>query len=152
MDTIDFKILEILQTNGRISNIDLAQQVNLSPTPCLKRLRKLEQSGVISGYRATVDPTKLGINISSMVLIRMNDHTRESVNKFAEAVKKIPAITECYMATGRVDYVARIHAKDFKHYEEIIRNDIARLPNIMSMETLFVIGDSITDNVIKFDS
>jgi len=152
MDKTDYKILEILQKNGRISNIDLAEQVNLSPTPCLKRLRKLENTGVISGYRATVDPTKIGINISSMVLIRMNDHTRESVNEFAKAVKKIPAITECYMATGRVDYVARIHARDFKHYEEIIRDGIARLPNIMSMETLFVIGDSIQDNIIKFDA
>jgi len=74
------------------------------------------------------------------------------VNEFAKAVKKIPAITECYMATGRVDYVARIHARDFKHYEEIIRDGIARLPNIMSMETLFVIGDSIQDNIIKFDA
>ena len=151
MDKTDHKIIEILQCNGRISNIDLAQQVNLSPTPCLKRLRKLEQTGVISGYRATVDPTKIGVNISSLVLIRMNDHTRESVNTFAKAVKKIPAITECYMATGRVDYIAKIYARDFKHYEEIIRDDIARLPNIMSMETLFIIGDNMQDNIIKLD-
>ncbi len=151
MDKTDHKIIEILQGNGRISNIDLAQQVNLSPTPCLKRLRKLEQTGVISGYRATVDPTKIGVNISSLVLIRMNDHTRESVNTFAKAVKKIPAITECYMATGRVDYIAKIYARDFKHYEEIIRDDIARLPNIMSMETLFIIGDNMQDNIIKLD-
>ncbi|MEP1231298.1 MAG: Lrp/AsnC family transcriptional regulator [Litorimonas sp.] len=149
MDKTDHKILEILQKNGRISNIDLAEQVNLSPTPCLKRLRKLESSGVISGYRAVVDPTKIGVNISSLVLIRMNDHTRESVNRFVKAIKKISAITECYMATGRVDYIARIYARDFKHYEEIIRDDIARLPNMMSMETLFIIGDNMQDNIIR---
>jgi len=150
MDKTDLKILEILQKNGRTSNADLAEQINLSPTPCLKRLRKLEKTGVITGYHAALDPIKAGFNISGLVLIKMSDNTRESVNAFNHAVSKIPSITECYMATGRIDYVARIYAKDFNDYEAIIRDDIARLPNIMSMETLFIFGNCVPDNSIKF--
>lgn len=150
MDQTDLKMLEILQKNGRTSNADLAQQINLSPTPCLKRLRKLEKTGIITGYHAALDPIKAGFNISGLVLIKMSDNTRESVNAFNHAVNKIPAITECYMATGRIDYVARIYAKDFNDYEAIIRDDIARLPNIMSMETLFLFGNCVPDNSIKF--
>ena len=150
MDKTDYKMLEILQKNGRTSNADLADQVNLSPTPCLKRLRKLEKSGIIKGYKATLDTAKAGFNISSLVLIKMSDNTRESVNAFTKAVNKIPAITECYMATGRIDYVARVYARDFGEYEAIIRDDIARLPNIMSMETVFLFSNCVPDDSLKF--
>ena len=150
MDKTDLKIIELLQRNGRTSNTDLAEHVNLSPTPCLKRLRKLEKTGVITGYHAALDPIKVGYNISALVLIKMSDNTRESVNAFNVAVNKVPSITECFMATGRIDYVAKIYAKDFNHYEAIIRDDIARLPNIMSMETVFIFGNCIPDNSIKF--
>ena len=150
MDAIDFKMLEILQRNGRISNADLAEQVNLSPTPCLKRLRKLEKSGVITGYKAMLDTTKVGFNISSLILIKMSDNTRESVNEFTEAINKIPSITECYMATGRIDYVARVYAKNFADYEAIIRDDIARIPNIRDMETVFLFSNCVPDESLKF--
>lgn len=150
MDRTDYKMLEILQKNGRTSSANLAEQVNLSPTPCLKRLRKLEKSGVITGYKATLDTAKVGFNISSLVLIKMSDNTRESVNEFTKAISKIPSITECYMATGRVDYVARVYARDFADYESIIRDDIARLPNIKDMETLFLFSNCVPDDSLKF--
>lgn len=149
MDKTDYKMLEILQKDGRISSADLAKEVNLSPTPCLKRLRKLENSGVIKNYKAVLDTTQLGFNISSLVLIKMSDNTRESVNAFTKAVSKIPAITECYMSTGRVDYVARVYAKDFADYEAILRDDIARLPNIRDMETLFLFSNCVPDDSLK---
>ena len=139
MDKTDYKILEILQKNGRISNTDLSNEVSLSPTPCLKRLRKLENNGIIKGYKAVLDAPKAGFNISSLVLIKMNDNTRESVNAFTAAVNKVSAITECYMTTGRIDYVARVYARDFVEYEAILRDDIARLPNIRDMETLLFV-------------
>ena len=149
MDKTDYKMLEILQKDGRISSADLAKEVNLSPTPCLKRLRKLENSGVIKNYKAVLDTAQLGFNISSLVLIKMSDNTRESVNAFTKAVSKIPAITECYMSTGRVDYVARVYAKDFADYEAILRDDIARLPNIRDMETLFLFSNCVPDDSLK---
>ena len=150
MDKTDYKILEILQKNGRVSNTDLSTEVGLSPTPCLKRLRKLENSGIIKGYKAVLDAPKAGFNISSLVLIKMNDNTRESVNAFTEAVNKVSAITECYMSTGRIDYVARVYARDFVEYEAILRDDIARLPNIRDMETLFLFSNCVPDDSLKF--
>ncbi len=152
MDRTDYKMLDILQKRGRISSADLAKEINLSPTPCLKRLRKLENSGIIKGYKADLDASKLGFNISSLVLIKMADNTRESVNAFTEAVRKVPSITECYMSTGRVDYVARVFAKDFADYEAILRDDIARLPNIKDMETLFLFSNCVPDDSLKFDA
>ena len=152
MDMTDYKILEILQKNGRISNTDLSSEISLSPTPCLKRLRKLEKDGIIKGYKAVLDAPKAGLTISSLVLIKMSDNTRESVNAFTKAVNKISAITECYMSTGRIDYIVRVYARDFVEYEAILRDDIARLPNIREMETLFLLGNCVPDDSIKFGS
>lgn len=149
LDRIDYKIIEILQKDGRTKNIDLAQQVNLSVTPCLKRVKKLEALGIISGYRAVIDETKAGLNICSLVLIKLENNTRNAVDEFSAAVGKIPAITECYLTTGRTDYVARVYAKDFEHYETIIKDDLAELPHLDSMETLFLFSNVKPGAAIK---
>jgi len=149
LDRIDCKILEILQKSGRITNADLAERVNLSPTACLKRVKKIESSGVIKGYKAVLDPEKLGYNINGLVLLKIGDTTRKAVLAFSEALKEIPAITECHMSTGRTDYVARIYAKDFHDYEAIVKDDLARLPNIVSMETLFLFSNLSPDDTFK---
>lgn len=150
LDRIDQKILEILQVNGRITNADLAEKINLSPTACLKRVKKIESSGVIKGYKAILDPEKLGYNINGLVLLKIGDTTREAVLAFSEELKEIPAITECHMSTGRTDYVARIYAKDFHDYETIVKDDLARLPNIVSMETLFLFSNLAPNDNFKF--
>lgn len=150
LDKIDKKILEILQKEGRITNADLAERVNLSPTPCLKRVRKLEATGVIKGYKAEIDPERVGYNINGIVLLRIGDTSREAVLAFGDAVQQIPTITECHMTTGRTDYVARIYAKDFHDYESIIKDKLARLPNIVSMETLFLFSNVVSDGNLKF--
>jgi len=151
LDRADQKILEILQRDGRITNSDLAEKINLSPTACLKRVKKIESSGIIKGYKAVLDPEKLGYNMSGLVLLKIGDTTREAVLAFSEALKEISAITECHMSTGRTDYVARIYAKDFHDYEAIVKDDLARLPNIVSMETLFLFSNLTPDDSFKFD-
>jgi len=113
---IDQKILRILQANGRITNADLAEKINLSPTACLKRVKKIESSGIIKGYKAVLDPEKIGYHIHGLVLLKIGDTTREAVLAFSEALREIPAITECDMSTGRTDYVARVYARDFHDY------------------------------------
>ena len=146
LDKIDHKILEELQRDGRMTNTDLAERVNLSATPCLKRVKKLEKAGVIKGYKAVIDQEKLGYNMTGIILMKIGDTSREAVDAFGEAVKKIPAITECHMTTGRIDYFARVFAKDFRHYETIIKDDVGRLPNIVSMETLFLFSNVVSDD------
>ena len=146
LDRTDHKILEILQTDGRITNANLAEKINLSPTACLKRVKKIESSGVIKGYKAVLDPEKLGYHINGLVLLKIGDTTREAVLAFSESLKVIPAITECHMCTGRTDYVARVYAKDFHDYEAILKDNLARLPNIVSMETLFLFSNLVPDD------
>ena len=150
LDRIDHKILEILQENGRITNAELAEKINLSPTACLQRVKKIEASGVIKGYKAVLDPEKLGFNINGLVLLKIGDTTRDAVLAFSEALKGIPAISECHMSTGSTDYVAKIYAKDFHDYEAIVKDDLARLPNIVSMETLFLFSNIAPDHSFKF--
>ena len=143
-DETDRKILEALQTDGRMKNTTLSTLVNLSPTPCLNRVRKLEESGIITGYRAVIDPAKVGLKIRAFVLLKLANNRRKAVDEFAEAVKKIPAITECFLASGNVDYVARIYARDLEDYETIIKDDISELPYLASMETLFLFSNLTT--------
>lgn len=150
LDKTDQKILKILQKEGRITNAELAERINLSPTPCLKRVKKLEQSGIIKGYKAVLDAEKIGYNISGLVLLRIGDTTREAVLAFGNALRKIPAITECHMTAGRTDYVAKVYAKDFHDYEIIVKDNLACLPNIVSMETLFFFSNVVPDDSFKF--
>lgn len=146
LDETDRKILEKLQANGRLKNTVLSEAVNLSPTPCLKRVKQLEESGVITGYRANIDPAKVGLNICSLVLIKLVNNRRQTVDEFTQAIKQVPAITECFLATGRVDFVARVYAKDFAHYEEVIKDDLAELPHLDDMETLFLFSNLAPDS------
>ena len=152
LDQIDQKILEVLQKEGRITNTELAERVNLSATPCLKRVKKLENAGVIKGYKAVLDPEKIGLNMTGIILMKIGDASREAVDAFSEAVKKIPSITECYMTTGSINYLARVYAKDFHHYEMIVKDDEGRLPNIVSMETLFLFSNVVSDDSFKFSN
>lgn len=149
LDKIDVKILTELQNNARITNLNLAEKVNLSPTPCLKRVRKLEDTGVIQSYRAVLNSEKMGYNVNGIILLKISNMSRDAVNDFNIAIKKIPAITECYMTTGRIDYIARIYAKDFSDYEAIVKDELGSLPNIVSMETLFLFSNVVSDGFFK---
>lgn len=141
LDKTDRKILETLQSDGRIKNTALSAHVNLSPTPCLNRVKKLEEADIITGYKAIIDPAKVGLKVRALVLLKLTNNRRKAVDEFALAVEKVPAITECYLATGNVDYVARIYAKDLEDYETIIKDDISELPYLASMETVFLFGN-----------
>ena len=150
LDRIDEKILRLLQENAKITNIDLAKKINLSPTACLARVKKLEASGIISGYKAVIDPEMSGYNISGLVLIRLSNNTRDAGHAFSKAINKLSCVTECHIAAGKIDYIARVYARDFKHYEHIIRDELATLPHIASMETLFLLSDIIKESSFKF--
>lgn len=141
LDKTDLRILEALQNEGRMKNTTLSEHVSLSPTPCLNRVKKLEEAGIITGYKAIIDPAKVGLQIRALVLLKLANNRRKAVDEFALAIEKIPAITECFLATGNVDYVARIYARDLEDYETIIKDDISELPYLASMETLFLFSN-----------
>ena len=151
LNSIDAKILNILQTNAKITNLDLADRINLSPTACLSRVKKLEKSGVISGYKAEIDPTKAGYSICGLVLIRISNNTKEAAADFTKAILKSPSIIECNMTAGKIDYVAKVFAKDFQHYEAIVRDELSALPHIVSMETLFLFSNLVPNAIFDFE-
>lgn len=150
LDSIDHKILNIVQKNAKITNLDLAARINLSPTACLGRVKKLENSGVISGYKAEIDPSKAGYSISGLVLMRINNNTKKAATDFSEAVNNSPSIIECHMTAGKIDYIAKVYAKDFQHYEVIVKDELAALPHIASMETLFLFSNLVPDGIFDF--
>src|SRR5699024_9037988 len=121
LDRFDRRILEILQTEGRISNQALAQRVNLSPSPCLRRVRALEAAGLITGYHATVNDRKLGYGINVVLMIRMDEHTPERFAEFEAQIAELPEVQECLLITGQeAEYLLRIAAADIDDYQRLL--------------------------------
>jgi Lrp/AsnC family leucine-responsive transcriptional regulator len=143
LDDVDKEILRILQKEGRISNKDLAERINLTTTPTLERVRRLEREGVISGYEAKVNPETIDLGLNAFVTITLSAHRLRLLDEFTSEVKAIPEILACYNTTGDGDFLLHIVAKDVEDYERIMRTKLATLPDVQRMYT------SIVLNVIK---
>lgn len=137
MDSKDYQIIAALQANGRMTNQELSEQVNLTPTPCLRRLRMLEESGMIRGYTAVVDEEAFGLPVTAFVGIKLKEHTAESVRKFERAIQTIDAVLDCYVMTGQVDYLLRVLTQSLQDYERFVRKELHAIPGIQSIDTSF---------------
>lgn len=135
MDNIDLKILNQLQEDARVTNVALAEKVNLSPAPCLRRVRELEKSGVIKGYTTLLDPEQLGLNVSVFIEIRLEKQVREHLQVFEKTIEQYPEVMECYLMTGTFDYLLRVVAKDLKSLQTFITDKLVTIPNIASMQS-----------------
>lgn len=140
MDRKDRQIIRALQRDGRMTNQDLAEAVNLSPSPCLRRLRNLEASGAIKGFSVDVDPSAYGLPITVFVRIRLERHNEEDVRRFERQVQTIEEILECHVLTGAMDYQLRVVVSDLDAYESFIRTRIHPIGGIASIDTSFVYG------------
>ena len=140
MDATDRRIVRELQLDGRLSNQELAQRVNLSPSPCLRRLRSLEGAGVIRGYTALVDEKAWGLPITAFIRIRLERHAEDAVREFEARIMRIDEILDCHLLAGADDYLLRAVVADLESYEEIIRNKIRAIPGIASIDTSFAYG------------
>jgi Lrp/AsnC family leucine-responsive transcriptional regulator len=139
-DRYDHKILEILQREGRVSNQDLAERIGLSPSPCLRRVRALEESGLILGYRAFLDARKLGLSLTALIYISMDRHTPERFENFEARIRDIPAIIECLLITGQdADYQLKAVVRDMESYQQLLLNHITRIPGVSGVHTSFVL-------------
>jgi len=143
-DTIDKKILALLERNARISNAELAEKVNLSPTPCLRRLRKLEKSGLIRAYTAVLDEKALGLQASALVFVNLEKNTNENAGQFEAALELLPEVMECYVVAGRHDYVLRIVTRDLDDYERFIKERLAVLEKIADLESIIVLKQTLS--------
>ena len=138
LDKIDRQILALLRENARISNLELAESVNLSPTPCARRVKQLEDSGIITGYSVTTDPRKLGYQLSVYIAISMDKHTAERFSNFEKKLREFPEVVSCSIVTGRSeDYLIKALVKDMAHYEEFLLHRLNRIEGIAQVHTSF---------------
>ncbi len=140
MDDKDRQILRQLQMDGRLTNQELADRVHLSPSPCLRRLRNLEASGIIQGYTAIIDQKAYGLPITVFVRIRLERHSRESVATFERMISDIDEVMDCYLMTGDADYLLRVVVESLEAYEAFIRDKIHDIPMIAAIDTSFAYG------------
>lgn len=142
LDRYDRKILEVLQRDGRISNQELADRIGLSPSPCLRRVRSLEESGLISGYRAEVSAKKLGLKLMALLLISMDVHTPERFALFEEKIAELPQVVEALLVTGQeADYQLKVTIQDMDDYHDLLLNHITRIEGVTGVHSSFVLRE-----------
>lgn len=140
LDRYDREILAILQVDGRISNQDLADRIGLSPSPCLRRVRVLEESGLITGYRAMLDAKKLGLSLMALIGISMDLHTPERFANLEATISEIPEVLECLLITGQQsDYQLKVVVSDMDGYQDLLLNKITRIQGVTGVHTSFVL-------------
>lgn len=140
LDRYDQHILEVLQQDGRINNQDLADRIGLSPSPCLRRVRALEESGLIVGYRALLDAKKLGLTLMALIHISMDLHTPERFANFEAAVSALPEVLECLLITGHdADYQLKVAVRDMEHYQSLLLDQITRIQGVTGVHSSFVL-------------
>lgn len=140
LDAIDRRILASLQADSRITMQELAEKVGLSISPCHRRVKLLEQRGVISGYMARVDQKAVGLPVSVFISIKLVRQKEEDLNRFARAISKWDEVLECYLMTGNRDYLLRVVAADLVSYEAFLKNKLTRLDGIASIESSFALS------------
>lgn len=141
VDRLDRKILEILQLEGRLPYAELARRVNLSPTPCIERVRRLEREGFIREYAAHLDAERLGASLLAFVEIRLDRTTPEVFDRFREAVLTLPEIQECHMVAGGFDYLIKLRVADMQAYRRILGERLTALPGVEQTHTYFVMEE-----------
>ncbi len=140
LDRYDRQILAVLQHDGRISNQDLAERIALSPSSCLRRVRTLEESGLITGYRALLDARKLGLALMALIHISMDRHTPDRFDHFEAEVAAIPEVLECLLITGQdADYQLKVVVADMDAYQELLLQRITRIPGVTGVHSSFVL-------------
>ncbi|WP_246624899.1 Lrp/AsnC family transcriptional regulator [Oceanobacter mangrovi] len=139
LDRTDRRILEQLQRDGSLSNLELAERVGLSPSPCSRRVKALQDSGIIEGYRAHLDARKLGLTLLAMIHISMDKHTPERFASFEKTVDACPEVLECYLITGQAaDYMLKVIVRDMEDFQKLLLGTITRIEGVSGVHSSFV--------------
>ncbi|HEY0053933.1 MAG TPA: Lrp/AsnC family transcriptional regulator [Pedobacter sp.] len=147
-DKIDLQILQILQENGRITNLQLSHEIGLSPAPTLERVRKLENADFIKGYHAVVDEELLGLGIKTFVQVQLDFHQDNAIQTFVDEVKKIKEITECHHVTSGCDFLLKVFVKDIKAYEKLIMQKISKISVVKTFQSMMILSTSKNEAVL----
>lgn len=152
MDKFDKAILATLQQQGRISNQELADAIGLSPSPCLRRLRALEEAGYIDGYGARLNARKLGLTLTAFIQISLDKHTPERFAAFEKKLTKLPEVLECHLITGQqADYLLKVIVKDMDAYQHFLLNKLTTIEGITGVHSSFVLKSPVQDNQLPVD-
>ncbi|MBT5483975.1 MAG: Lrp/AsnC family transcriptional regulator [Gammaproteobacteria bacterium] len=152
LDRTDKRILGELQINGRISNQELADKVGLSPSPCLRRVKQLEDEGIIEGYAALVNASKLGLKMMALIQIRMDRHTPERFEEFERTIKDYPQVLECILITGQTaDYQVKVIVRDMEEYQDFLLNKITPLPGVSDVHSSFILRQVMHTTALPID-
>ncbi|AKH41937.1 Leucine-responsive regulatory protein [Croceibacterium atlanticum] len=142
LDNIDRRLLAELQAEGRVTNVDLARRVGLTAPPCLRRVRALEEDGVIRGYHADLDPSKLGFAITVFAMVSLRSQAEEDLRAFEDHIKDLPDVRECHMLNGEIDFILKVVSKDLQSFQEFLTSKLTPAPNVASVKTSLTIRTS----------
>ena len=151
LDDIDRKILAILQADGRITNVELAHQVGLTAPPCLRRVRALEENGIIEGYHARISASLLSYGITVFVLVSLKSQAEEALRAFETHVAALPAVRECHMLNGEIDFLLKIVAQDLQSFQAFLTAELTPAPNVASVKTSLTIRTAKDEVGIPID-
>lgn len=141
LDAIDYKILKLIQEDGRITNLELSNRIGLSPAPTLERVKKLEKARIIEGYHARLNRTKLKLGVSVFVQVSLSRQVENVIQRFKTRIHEISEITECYQVTGNSDYLLKIVVQDIQAFEKLIADRFSKFDEIGQMHTMLIISE-----------
>lgn len=148
LDRIDRRILNVLQRDGRIANVELARQVNLTPTPCLERVKRLEKDGFITDYVALINPVKANAALCAYIEIQLVSSTTEAFKRFNQEMLDLPEVQECQMVAGGFDYLIKIRVANMQHYQRFLGEKLASIRDISQTHTYVVIQDVKSETAV----
>jgi Lrp/AsnC family leucine-responsive transcriptional regulator len=139
LDRFDAKILDALQRDGRLSVVDLAESIGLSPTPCARRIKALESEGAIEGYAAVLNPARVGLAVLAIVQVKLTEHTDETVARFEREIELMDEVTKCLAMTGSYDFILEVYGKDLEALSNVVLKKLIRVPNVRDMQSSVVL-------------
>jgi DNA-binding Lrp family transcriptional regulator len=151
LDSIDRKLLAELQAEGRVTNVDLARRVGLTAPPCLRRVRALEEAGVIKGYPAELDAASLGFTITVFAMVSLKSQAEEDLRAFENHIKALPEVRECHMLNGEIDFILKIVSKDLQSFQEFLTSKLTPAPNVASVKTSLTIRTAKNEPGVPLD-
>jgi len=151
LDKIDLKILKILQENSKITNLELSKKIGLSPAPTLERVKKLEQTDYIQSYHAKVNSEKLGLNVSTFVLVSLAWNKENALDHFIDKINAIDEVTECYIITGDGDFLLRVICSDIPAYEQLLFKKLSQIEEIERLKTFMTLSKIKKTKVLPYD-
>jgi len=146
-DDVDLKILDELQNDGRVTNVELAHRAGISAPPCLRRVRALEEAGVIKGYRALLDEKQLGFEVMAFAMVGLSSQAEADLMAFEDQVRAWPLVRECHMLSGEVDFMLKCVAPDLTSFQDFIIQDLTTAPNVDAVKTALIIRESKSEPV-----